>query len=301
MRKILTGLFLIFSLQGVAQYNWDYGLMLGASAYMGDIGGPAADPVKVQMGRLNFGAGAFLRYRVSPLISVKGAFSYIRISAADSLLKDADGRKARNLHFRNSIYEFSITPEIHVYQTKDFGRSGRYTTFFNTYLFGGIGLALHNPEAEYNGSWTKLQPVQTEGINYSTLIPVFPVGIGAHFTFKRKLRIGMETGVRITLFDYLDDVSDEYLSDAEIETEEQRALGSRFDFEFIEQHPELFVEGYRRNGSGGVRGNPDSNDWYFFTSVNVGYTIKGNSNFYRSKYSYARGKKKKRRRSRAKF
>lgn len=295
---------MVLSLNGLAQYNWDYGLMLGVTNYMGDIGGPAVEPVKVQMGRLNFGAGAFLRYRVSPLISVKGAFSYIRISAADSL-SDEGGRKARNLHFRNSIYELSITPEIHVFQTKDFGRSGRYTTFFNTYVFGGVALAMHNPEAEYNGSWVKLQPIQTEGVNYSTMIPAFPVGIGAHFTFKRKLRIGMEAGVRITLFDYLDDISDDYLTEEEIETQEQRDLGDRLNRAYVEEsiarNEGYFIEGYRESGTGTVRGNPDSNDWYFFTSVNVGYVIKGNSNFYRSKYSYTRGKKKRRRRSRAKF
>ena len=179
----------------------------------------------------------------------------------------------------------------------------------NTYIFGGVGLAYHNPQTEYNGSWVDLQPLETEGENYSQLIPVFPVGLGAHFTFQRRLRIGAEIGLRITMFDYLDDVSDMYLTNDEIAAiygdnvdETFFNLQSRVDRDFIDNNPDDFPENYRGDGqSGGIRGNPDSRDWYFFGNVSIGYVLKGSSNFYRSRYNYSRGKKRSRRRSRAKF
>lgn len=301
----MAGIFTILTLNGYAQYNWDYGMMAGVTTYMGDIGGPAPDPVKFQMGRANIGGGLYLRHKISHSISLKFNLAYIRISAADSL-SELSGRQIRNLHFRNSIYEFSATPEIHLYQTKDFGRSGRYNTFFNTYLFGGVGFAYHNPQAQLDGKWVDLQPVQTENVNYSKLIPVFPVGVGAHFTFNRRLRIGAELGLRMTFFDYLDDVSDQYVSDAELAERSSEddfiRLQNRINFQVIDDNPDEFPEGYREVGDNeGVRGNPESNDWYFFGSINVGYVIKGSSNFYKSRYSYTRGRKKKKRRSRAKF
>jgi hypothetical protein len=151
-----------------------------------------------------------------------------------------------------------------------------------------------------NGEWVKLRPVQTEGQKYGSFTPAFPIGVGAHFTFNRKWRIGAELGYRFTLTDYLDDVSDKYLEDNEYDSDLQAEMGNRQNYEYYDSRPDLFPEGYGRTG-GGIRGNPEVNDAYFFGTVNVGFLIKGKSNFYRARYQFTRGRKHKKRRARAKF
>ena len=81
-------------------------------------------------------------------------------------------------------------------------------------------------------------------------------------------------------------------------------MAVRYNYDYIESHPEYFPQNYGtpEGGSlGGVRGGPDDNDYYLFGTVNVGFLIRGKSNFYRAKYQYTRGRGKKKRRARAKF
>ncbi len=298
MKRLLT-LALVFSTYfGYAQYNVDYGVMVGLSSHLGDIGGPGADPTTIQFSRANPALGFFYRYRMSNLISLKGNLIWGRISGADSLAEDI-GRQARNLHFRNDIYELSVTGEIHFLSIKDFGRTGRYNVFFNSYVFLGVGLAYHEPKAEINGEWVNLREFTTEGVDYSNLIPTFPFGLGAHFTFGRKWRLGAELGLRYTGFDYLDDVSTDYSAYSTLSPESQ-ALSYRSNQDFLDEN---ILQDYQKNGPGETspRGSDESDDMYMFATANLSFMIRGKSNFYRSRYNYARGRKRKRRKSRAKF
>jgi hypothetical protein len=74
-------------------------------------------------------------------------------------------------------------------------------------------------------------------------------------------------------------------------------MQNRSDQDYIDNSGE-FIPGYKMRD---VRGNPESKDWYFFAQANVGFLIKGKSNFYRSKYQFTRGRGVKKRRARAKF
>ena len=47
----------------------------------------------------------------------------------------------------------------------------------NFHAFAGIGVLYFNPKAELDGKTYALQPLQTEGKNYSRFQPVIPVGI----------------------------------------------------------------------------------------------------------------------------
>jgi hypothetical protein len=49
------------------------------------------------------------------------------------------------------------------------------------------------------------------------------------------------------------------------------------------------------------RGDPTHNDSYLTLTLTYSYVLKGQSNFYRQRYSWIRGKKRVGRKSRAKF
>lgn len=306
MRKVYLLFTLVFSmLAAEAQYYSDYGLILGVATHRGDInssqslfGGSRATPT----------VGGYYRRSLSSLIAVRGQLQWARLEGDDANADDP-GRIARNLSFRTNIIELAAIAEIHFLNIKDFGRTGRYNVFFNVYGMAGVGMSYYNPQGENpeSGEWVDLRPLMTEGEKYSTFTPVFPIGLGAYFTFNRKWRLGAEFGFRFTLTDYLDDVSGNYLTRAEYEEGDELTyqMAVKRDVDYMLTRPDLFPgdrEYYEsRDELGGIRGNPDSKDHYYFGTISVGMMLRGKSNFYRARYQYTRGRGKKKRRSRAKF
>ena len=307
VRKLITFVFSIaLVLAAKAQFNQDYGIHIGLATHMGDIGGPN-EPTRIQASRMEYVVGGFYRYRLTPKFFVKGSLSYARISGADSYSKDPV-KIARNLSFRTTLYELAGTIEYHIIDIKDFGGTGRYNTFFNTYVFAGLGVAYFDPMAQRdNGDWVHLQPLMTEGVDYSQITPVVPFGVGAHMTFDRKWRLGIELGARPTFTDYLDDVHDKYLTTAQkaaadpLTVEMSRRVNDQYVKDAISSGIVDWPTGYTMGGPGQTRGGAKSNDWYFFGTANVSWLIRGKSNFYRARYHFAKGHRYKKRRSRAKF
>ena len=306
MRKsLLTLVFaVIVSLSGYSQYNVDYGFSVGASNYLGEFGGGEGDG-RAFVSDLEFGftrwtVGGFFRYKLSPNIAVKASLNYIRLSGDDTK-SDNYTRRARNLNFKNDIYEFLVTGEFYIYRANDVGGSGRYNTDFNLYLFGGAGVFYSNPKGQnVSGEWLALKPLSTEGASYSSINLAVPLGIGFYYTLQRKYRLGLEIGWRTTFTDYIDDASDRYANDEDgISNKTNQGLLTEINAGRTEDQLFLTQDLY---STGSVRGNPDNNDAYMTATVNFSWAIRGKSRFYKSRHSWVLGKKKRRRRkSRAKF
>ncbi len=309
MRKLLfiIALMLSTSFTGYSQYYVDYGVSVGAANYLGEMGGGfetrRSGLADMKLNYTRWTLGGFFRYRMSNRFAVKGALNYIRLSGDDSKTLNP-ARRARNLNFKNDMFELTGNIELYIYKVNDVGRTGRYSTDFNLYLYGGLGLFYSNPMGQdASGSWVALQPLSTEGVSYSKFNFTIPAGIGFYYTINRKYRLGMEVGWRTTFTDYIDDVSTKYLTSYdglankttqelvdEINAENGFAVG---DEEYIGLH-------HFKDGS--KRGDPEHNDSYLTASVNFSWAIRGRSKFYRSKHNWVLGKNKRRRRkSRAKF
>lgn len=309
-----------------AQYNLDYGGTAGVSNYLGEIGGTKklgkGTPSKpfvsdMRLDQTKFVIGGWIRYRVHPLVSAKASLSFIRIGANDST-SDYLNRRIRNLHFRNDIYELNVQGEYNFYSIHNLAPRGRTIIDFSAYAFVGGGVFFHNPKAkDSTGTWWALQPLATEGQGkvqaldkngnlvdtkkYGRIQAEMSTGLGFHYTFKRKWRFGWEFGVRKTFTDYLDDVSTFYvdqsvLIDGTTEGDVAAALSNRTDFQEAADNG-ITTAG----GPGGIRGNPDKNDWYMFTAASVGYVVRGKGSFYKAKYKMQTGTKRKKRKTRAKF
>jgi hypothetical protein len=150
-----------------------------------------------------------------------------------------------------------------------------------------------------------------------------PAGIGFHFTKKRRHRFGFDFGWRTTFSDYIDDVSTTY--------KDPDLMADPLGAQIADQHPYLVdVDGITsgtqvQTSSGDVvtvpselqygywdspgvsaasenkRGDPTHNDSYLTMTLTYSYVLRGQSNFYRQRYSWVRGKKRVGRKSRAKF
>ncbi len=311
-----------------AQYNWDVGVHIGGANYLGEMGGKEQtrrDFVwDMKLGQTRWAVGFFGRRKINRLLSVNSGLMYLRIQGAD-INSTNPQRVGRNLNFRNDMYELYLRPEFTIFQDNDIGGRGRYRTDFRLFAYAGVALFYSNPKAQLNGQgdWYALEPERTELVNYSNLNLAVPAGIGFHFTKKRRHRFGFDFGWRTTFTDYVDDASTTY--------KDPSLMPSALAGQLADQHPYLVdvdavtngtqvqtasgdvvtVPGYLQYGwhdtpgvsqaSENKRGDPTHNDSYLTMTFTYSYVLRGQSNFYRQRYSWVRGKKRIGRKSRAKF
>ena len=299
-RLLLLFTFLTIHFLSFSQYSWDYGAGLGASNYLGEMGGNAGSAKgflsDLKLSQTRFSGNAFLRYKIFQWLAVKGSVSYVRIAGADSLSANY-GRIGRNLSFRNDIIEAALNAQLFFFDIPDLGGSYRYRNDFRAYMFAGVAEYYSDPKANYNGQWIALRPLKTEGVPYSATGFTFPVGIGFFFTLEKKLRLGWELSWRKTFSDYLDDVSTTYVDPSTFEDPMAIILANR-SADVTKDDP-IYAKQYE---PGQKRGNSKDKDSYITTTINLSYVMRGKSSFYRSHYgSVFGGKKFKKRRIRAKF
>lgn len=296
MKKLLFFFLLsTFSLSSSAQRLWEYGFALGVSNYLGDIGGKEKtrrDFVSdMKLSKTRWNTGGFVRYKWRPKVSLKLAFDYLRIEGDDKLSSNP-ARNARNLNFRNDIFDLAFTGQVFFYEDNDLGNTYRYKNGFRAYFFGGLGAYYHNPKALYNDEWVKLRPLKTEGVSYSPIGLNIPVGIGCYFTFEKKHRIGFELNWRTTFTDYLDDISADYIDTRGLDPT-TAALSNRTP-ELSGLDPKFarnFGFDYGRNITQ-KRGDKTNKDSYTTASLSYSYVIRGKSSFYRGRYGHFFSKKR---------
>ncbi|MCW3082842.1 MAG: hypothetical protein JWP12_208 [Bacteroidetes bacterium] len=302
MRKLLLLIAVIaLPVLSQAQYLWDFGGQVGASNYLGEMGGKEKTRRNfisdIKLSKTEFTVGAFARYKVNPLLSLKLAANWVRIEGEDNKSTNP-GRVGRNLSFQNNIIELEFTGQVYFYDVPDLGHTYRYRNDFKMYAFAGVTGFYSNPRTHYDGQWVNLQPLETEGKHYSRIDLAIPVGLGLYFTINKRHRIGWEFSWRTTFTDYLDDVSTTYAKPEDLTSEEARVLANRRN----ELGDKAGVPAAANYEPGAKRGDPSHNDSYLSTSVYYSYVLRGRSSFYRSKYgSIFKHKKYKKRKIRAKF
>lgn len=315
--SILFGALALLGSQVNAQYAWDFGIHVGGANYLGEMGGtdqPRRDFVwDMKLSQTRWAIGGFARRKINRSISLNTGLLYLRIQGADEL-SSYRPRRGRNLNFRNDLLEWYLRPEFTIFQDNDLGCRGRYRLDFRLFGYAGVALFYHNPKGQLNreGEFYNLRPLTTELVEYSRIGFAVPIGIGFHFTQRRRHRFGMDLGWRTTFTDYLDDVSTVYV-DPNLLPEGANGLAA----DLYNQHGFAYAldptlpgpgnYGYYLGGPGdspkkeNVRGDPTHNDSYMTLTLTYSYVLRGQSNFYRQRYNWMRGNKRVGRKSRAKF
>lgn len=246
----------------------------GTSTYFGEL----ANPNDYVDARPTINAG--LQYYFTNRISVRAEITWFHLKGSDANA-DADGRVKRNLSFVSNNFEFNATGQINLLPNAlRFYQRPRV----NAYAFAGIGVMYFNPKAKFDGKKYALQPLQTEGVDYSRLGLVIPYGLGVRFMVDPFLNICVEIGYRTTFTDYLDDVSTTYLDNTTLTGIRQKLADRR---------PEI---GLPVRPEGSIRGNPKTNDGYALMTVKVEYYLPYNFNIGNSQRKLYNKKRKMNRR-----
>ena len=268
MRKHLVALVIMMAIAAgnlTAQY-FEIGAFTGVSNYSGDLQNAHLEPRDY-----NMAFGLFTRLNMNRHLSAKLSFTKGHLTGAD-MNGNSEGQRKRNLSFESDIYELAITGEVNLVPFDI--RKDKIAAF---YLFGGVAGFHHNPKAAVNGQSYALQPLGTEGqyLENSNVEPyslyqiAIPMGLGTKINLNYLGNIGFEAGFRKTFTDYLDDVSGAYPDIDALDAADPTAALLSFRSPEYDEVPLKSVS----NPEGGVRGNPSSKDWYFFSGITISINL----------------------------
>lgn len=267
MKKLCLTLLLLTASIGIFAQSTAVGLWGGVSNYMGEL-----SDNQINLDETHAAVGGLVQYYPNPFLSFRFGLSAVTISGSDANRTEDDPLRIRNLSFKSQIIEAAVIAEINL-----IGYDVEMGDPFSPYLFAGIAGIYHNPRALFEGAWYNLQEFSTEGQGtsafpdrdpYSRFQVAFPFGVGMKFGVGSGLTLGMEAGLRYTLTDYLDDVSQTYV-DPNILILEEGDLAYRLSNRSGEYLGGLPVD-YTNDDP---RGNPDDNDWFVMAGVYLTYTL----------------------------
>lgn len=264
-RKIVFSILIINSLLASISLGQsrEMGIMLGVMNYKGDL----QKATFTDQNNLP-GFGFLYRRSYSNHWAFKTAISYGHIKADDAQ-SDDPFCKNRNLNFKTTIlegtgqFEFNFFP----YQTAN------PSTLFTPYMSVGLSIFRFNPKAYYNGGYIDLQPLGTEGQGtsanpdkdlYKRTNLAFVFGGGFKWKIGRRWSVVLESVVRKTYTDYLDDVSGVYADPNTIRVEYGKTAYYLSDRSIVKN---------KAGNIGRQRGDNTNRDWYHFTGVQFTYTL----------------------------
>ena len=265
----------------------EFGLMIGASHYMGELTKPS-----LETRALNPAIGILTKYNPIDRITFRLQATYGTLTGDDRWYPDDLRRNARNAHFKSKLWDFYGGLSINL-NTLDWKQDKGVIP----YVFGGVSIFKFNPQAQFtydpnsphlnreqnnyaslesrDGEWVDLQPLGTEGQEttlfnerkrYSLTQIAIPFGMGLKFQLGKHWNVGIEYGWRMTFTDYIDDVSTTYISASLVEAQYGAMEGAMSD-----PGPALNAEDTILEGP--PRGNPNTNDWYGIMGVTLTYRI----------------------------
>ncbi|GJM29334.1 MAG: hypothetical protein DHS20C17_19690 [Cyclobacteriaceae bacterium] len=298
-----------------------FGVSVNAMNYFGDIA-PKKDFSSTDLALTRPGFGLFFTRRLGPKFSTRVSLNWGRIKGDDYESADpaddlARYRYVRNLQFRNDIKELSVVGVFDFAQNLATYRSRKSVV---PYIFAGVAVFHHNPKAQVPdqdvnngnapfpeaGDWVALPPLMTEGNSYKKVQLAIPFGLGLRFKLDERWDLAFEAGYRHLFFDYIDDVSGDYVDLGSLSSDLARALSDRSrevtavesgetrQTGVIPNRMESYIStfdgntyttiaGYGRDAIDNIRGNHSDKDIYIMTGFQVSYVIP-NSRFKRAKF-----------------
>lgn len=247
----------------------------GATQFLGDLGGRNQIGTDYSLVDLDFpstswNATAGYRFRFHPYWATS-TFINVGMVRGDDAQTQEIIRNSRNLHFRSIVVELSQRIELILLANEKFGARYRIPGLKGMknhneqfYLFTGVGVSYFNPKARFNGSWTALRPLRTEGQGlaegpdeYLPVTATIPFGFGIKVGINRMWRVALEASYVKTFTDYMDDVSGTYYDANELAS--QVSSTSAYLSNPATENTTWFAAGQQRGDS--------QLDAYFYTNI----------------------------------
>lgn len=223
------------------KYRKEVILQVGASAFLGDLGGlnkigTDFSPVDIEFSQTRSALSLAYRYKIHKSLNWHSSFNYLAVSGADNLTTEPF-RNNRNLNFKSNIFELATRIELAYFSKKTGNRYAIKKTLARRHkartweytLFAGVAGFYFNPKGRHpvSGEWIKLQPLHTEGQGlpggprqYKRLAFSIPMGATARMLINKEWCVGIEVNYRKTFTDYIDDVHGTYY--------DKKALGDAY-------------------------------------------------------------------------
>lgn len=244
----------------------EFGITAGGTQYFGDLNNHYG------FQNIRPAVGAFARFHLTPYIALRTNILYTQVGYSDSYNSN-EFERLRNLSFKSNVLEASAMAEFNFFRYA----TGEINSRFTPYLTGGVGVFKFDPYAEVNGGTYKLRDLGTEGQNagysdrkYSGYSVCFPVGMGIKYWLRPGLNLGIELADRLTLTDYLDDVSATYVGTAAFPNADPLVPNPAY----LLQDRSREVSPVALGREGKQRGNTTTFDQYFVFAINLSIQLK---------------------------
>jgi hypothetical protein len=177
--------------RGPISYTGSFGL----ATYKGDL----SSGVIGTLGPV-FSVGA--NYKLWPHTIFGAEFSYLKLASKDASPERGIGFKSSNLEL--DLYaRYLLIDDIQRKGKDKLRKPGKV----KPYIMTGIGILRYKPKSYIYGTPTDPIGQLSEGVKYSRLGVVIPVGGGLSIFMTHRISLIVEANYRLTFSDYLDDVS----------------------------------------------------------------------------------------------
>lgn len=185
----------------------EFGITAGVANYFGDIN------TRSSFKRVKPAIGVYYKKQFNNYLGMRISAHYAQLGFSDAYSKN-DFQKTRNLSFNTNIFEFAIAGDFNFFRFIP----GDLDYAFTPYITLGVGMFTYNPYAYLNGQKVYLRPLGTEGQNvhylgrkpYNSMSVCFPIGGGLKFNISKNTNFSIQVAHRLTMTDYIDDVSTTY-------------------------------------------------------------------------------------------
>lgn len=252
------------AIQALNAQSFSFGVATGVSLYNGDLSHHNqlySDQEFNWANSLSFG------YKISDSWNIGISYLNTTIEGNDALSKSEDF-VSRNLSFHSRINEISVYGQYHFFNTFSIS-----TKYFSPYLFGGVGVFKFDPKADYEGNTYSLQPLSTEGqglpgtnlMPYQLIETNIQLGFGININLTQKISLSLNSTLRLTSTDYLDDVSGTYYDINQLSIY-KGGIAAKMAYRSAELSNDL-----PESLAGLKRGNAANNDSYIVHMLSLNY------------------------------
>lgn len=231
---------------------------LGFASYRGEL--QHTGKVQSEVSNLSLG----LEARLLSKIGLRAELGYYSIRGNDTHAADSSYEKQRNLSFEARNWELSLQGIFYMRKYHDV----YYKRWqLDPYLMAGVGVTLISPTASFAEQQIKLFDLETEGVDYSRITAIIPLGAGLKFRVNPFLNFITEITYRFTFSDYLDDVSTRYPSTyPDLTTELLSNRKNEIEVINEDAYDNLLIPG-------GPRGDSSNKDAYLFLNFKLEFYL----------------------------